>query len=670
MGNGILKGIQSMGKWVVILLGGAILAGLFGLSVATRATMDLYEHSYYLIDGLGYRIGAVLLCVVVLFVLRKYRIRWVPGKRTRILLTILVGVAMAAFVLRLGLVPRADQARVLKCAQDLEQGQFTEWDVGGYLYIYPYQNALVLAFFAVFKVFGAYSWIALQLANVLMFLASAFFLADTVRLLFGSHAVGAWSHVALLLFFPLALYVTFVYGTLIGLALLLCGLWLILRSLKIHRAVLGFLGALLVALSAVVRVMYLVPIVAVLIALLFFALKQRRLKPVAYVAAVVVFLIAGNAAVSWTIERMTGIPTNEGSPTVTRIAMGLQDSKLAPGWYNRYILNVYVENDYDEAATSAAAKASIRDSLRGFLADKKSAGEFFARKIASQWNNGTFQGIWNAQHRNMHFPSSGWMRSLFNETGFLFRLASHAGDMLLPAIWLGALLFLAFGFREHDVFSLMLVIAFIGGFFFSLIWEGKCHYTVTYVFMLIPCAVRGYQLAATRPMRPALPLGAPLAALACCVIVVIALAFPVGKAEKAYADMLWRTAGGAIPAGTYEITLADGRNLACEDGALTLTQGSGTIFVFEFGELRVDAEHLALEAKDGSSSKRDSTVELDHTENARMDQRWYMTAAEGGGYYIRFRETYVMTSLPDGRFALEEMTGDDDQRWYFTPTED
>ncbi len=577
---------------------------------------------------------------------------------------------MAAYVSLLSLHPRADQSHVIRCAEWLAEGDYAQWDEGGYLYVYPHQNALVLAFYAVVKIFGANSWLAIQFINIPLFVASAFCLADTAKLIFDSRTLGAWAYAALLLFFPLSMYVTFVYGTLVGLALSLAGLWLIVRALKGRSAAFGFLGAALAALSVLLRVNFLVPIIAFAIALFFYALRTRSAKPIAYVAALLVCLVGGRMLVSLTVERMTGRAVNEGNPAVTWIAMGFQDSsRRSAGWYNSYNLDTYVENGYDEARAEAQAVASIRLSLGGFLRDKKAGASFFARKIASQWNNSTFEGIAIAQNRRSEKPASDWVRSLLNESGFLYGALARAGDMLLPAIWLGALLFLALGYREHDVFSLVFVIAFIGGFFFSLIWEAKCQYVVAYVFMLIPCALRGYQLAIVRPARGALALATPIAAIA-CVAAAVAFVLPAGKSEKAYAALRWRAAGGAVPAGTYVLACGDGHRLLYDGDALSLSEDGGTPFEFGYGSLRADEYGMALEAEPGLDDREGAAVGMAKAMGSLAAQRWYADPAKGGGYYIRFGTGLVLTCEPDGGLALREPTGADHQTWYFTRTED
>ena len=91
----------------------------------------------------------------------------------------------------------------------------------------------------------------------------------------------------------------------------------------------------------------------------------------------------------------------EGLPMITYVAMGLQDGKCAPGWYNVYNYTVYVENQFIQENTIAAAKEKIIDIVRQYPQNITASVSFFIKKIVSQWNNPTygslFHLVWEAK---------------------------------------------------------------------------------------------------------------------------------------------------------------------------------------------------------------------------------------------------------------------------------
>ena len=80
-----------------------------------------------------------------------------------------------------------------------------------------------------------------------------------------------------------------------------------------------------------------------------------------------------------------------GNSKWAHIATGLQDTESAPGWYNTYNTETFVENKYDTDATAKASQENIRESLQHFAEDPEYAWSFFNRKWAIQWNNPTFE---------------------------------------------------------------------------------------------------------------------------------------------------------------------------------------------------------------------------------------------------------------------------------------
>lgn len=74
-----------------------------------------------------------------------------------------------------------------------------------------------------------------------------------------------------------------------------------------------------------------------------------------------------------------------GNTKWAHIAMGLQDTESAPGWYNTYNEATFVENNYDTHATAKVSQDNIKESLRHFAADPEYAWSFLTE-------NGQFCG--------------------------------------------------------------------------------------------------------------------------------------------------------------------------------------------------------------------------------------------------------------------------------------
>ena len=94
------------------------------------------------------------------------------------------------------------------------------------------------------------------------------------------------------------------------------------------------------------------------------------------------------------------------------VAMGLQDGKLAPGWYNGYYLGVYNE-DYDYEKSDAEFKTNVVNTLKNDLKDPSTGISRFSKKIQSEWNNPTFQSVWLVEEGNLKAITEGMGSTMY-----------------------------------------------------------------------------------------------------------------------------------------------------------------------------------------------------------------------------------------------------------------
>mgnify|MGYP000494323644 CR=1 FL=1 len=74
--------------------------------------------------------------------------------------------------------------------------------------------------------------------------------------------------------------------------------------------------------------------------------------------------------------------------------MGLNESYMAPGWYNNIALSLYTSNNCDIDAAESQAWSDINSRLNKMKNDSEYAINFFGNKILSQWNEPSYESIW------------------------------------------------------------------------------------------------------------------------------------------------------------------------------------------------------------------------------------------------------------------------------------
>ncbi|MBS4827834.1 MAG: hypothetical protein KH128_01965 [Firmicutes bacterium] len=166
--------------------------------------------------------------------------------------------------------------------------------------------------------------------------------------------------------------------------------------------------------------------------------------------------------------------------------MGLQDGKMAPGWWNGYNNQVYLNNNFQYDTTKKAVIEEIFHTVKSYTEDIGATISFFVKKIASEWNNPTFQTLWMMSERE---GKSGLDWLIYGNGKIIYTVVVN---ILQSWILIGSFLFAILRKKNGTWEETLLVITFIRGFIFHLFWEAKEIYTLPFLVLLIPLSIVGY----------------------------------------------------------------------------------------------------------------------------------------------------------------------------------
>lgn len=414
-----------------------------------------------------------------------------------------------AFVLGLGwvfasrTVPIGEAANLSGFAGGFLQGDYSPLE--GYLRLFPFQLGYTAFLQGLYALFGAGNFLAAQLVNVAALAVCYHLLVRLAQLLLADDGAACLLCVMLPGCVVPVLYTTFLYPILIGLALALGGMVCAARFVRGGRWSF-FAGAVgLCALAVVFKSNYQIVAVAVFLMLLAHTLQSSGGQPAGkWLRAGGWRLLAGLCAFGLCVglamqpvygyyRAKSGVDTvGSGTPAAAWVAMGLQDSILAPGWFNHYTYTALYEGEMDAAKTSQNAMGSIRQSVKGFAQHPPGAAYFFYKKAVSQWNEPTCGALvtsFNAEDEaRPRLPAA---RAVYS--GAVARpLLQGWMDAYHLVVYIGAALGLWLGRKKLDIPALMPALVVVGGFVFHMVWEGKSQYIVQYYFLVIPYAAYGY----------------------------------------------------------------------------------------------------------------------------------------------------------------------------------
>lgn len=464
--------------------------------------VDIDEITFYekdsIIRNIITIIISIILCILIAFGLSKCnseKNKFITKTIKKIAITIAViwTIFSIIWILSTQLKPRADQHYVMNTARNIANGNYSDFEKGSYMDIYPDQSGIVMFMFLVGMFLGKYNYVAIQLLNVVGMLISYYYIYKICNIIFKekSRIEKYIILISMFLYIQMAFYTTFVYGNIFGLMFSLIGIYFELSYFeenKIFRIIISFIC---ISLSIIMKANYLVTLLAMLGLLIYEAIFKNKYKYFLLVIVLIAFYIVGNKLVVFSIEKTTNKQLSAGVPKLAWIEMGLQEGGFASGWYNEYNRKVYLMNNCDTKETEMAIKEDFKNTVKKHSENPKEFVQYIKEKIVSQWVNPTFQCFWVNQNRKTNIDIPKWAQSIIKEEGSYKYLVEYM-DIMQTIILFGTLFYIINNFKEIEFKKLIFAIVFIGGFLFHILWEAKCQYTITYFILLIPYSVIGY----------------------------------------------------------------------------------------------------------------------------------------------------------------------------------
>lgn len=435
------------------------------------------------------------ICTAAVYILRRM-LEHISVRRVTAVLTAWVLVFGLAFVCSAKLQPSEDSYVVTFFARQAAQGDFSYYKE--YFTFFPYQFGFVLYEELVFRAFNlvlptapeGFSALVLQGLNVVYLAVSYAAVIACTGHITKNAAVQKITAVLLLFFLPGVLFTTYMYGTIPGFACAVCAVLAFLRFHENGRIMDGALCAVLTALAVCLKLNCLIFFVALVIVWLVLLVKKPGWKSALCLALTVAAVLAAKDAPQRIYERRSGNDYGGGVPRLCWMAMGVSEGKSCSGWYERaYTTDVYAATGYDPAATAETARETIAARVEYFRQNPRECERFFSRKLLSQWNEPTYQGLWTNQVRK-NYSEPGKLYELICQR-FARRL-TQLMNYFQQLVFLGFTLGLVLLWRKKDIKAALFPLIILGGLLYHLLFEAKSQYALSYIILMIPVAAYGF----------------------------------------------------------------------------------------------------------------------------------------------------------------------------------
>lgn len=296
----------------------------------------------------------------------------------------------------------------------------------------------------------------------------------------------------------------------------------------------GFGSILFLTLSVMLRKNSLIPVIAVLLVLLFEALRpgrngKMRLGLLIMAVCLAVTSVGILPLVQKCYEKKAGNTLSSGVTAMSYLAMGMQEASRGCGWYNGFNIDTYDTAGMDTALANEISRLAIDERLTYFREHPGYTADFYLHKHLSQWADGTYAsrqatlatyGGRSAFFKEVYEGSlsegyiewcNAWQNVLY--LGVLVfcigslknrrksKVVGHMADQTAGytagctadhmadqhgADWHGAD---RLGADRHGADRLYIyvgLIAVLGGFLFHTFWEANSRYIFSYSLLLMP----------------------------------------------------------------------------------------------------------------------------------------------------------------------------------------
>lgn len=329
---------------------------------------------------------------------------------------------------------------------------------------------------------------------------------------------------------PMIMYSSFVYGEIPSFAALSVGCYLLLRLLgsgtaphMLCRIIFTGLGSILfLTLSVMLRKNSLIPIIAVLLVLLFEALRfgrsvRSRLCLLGMAVCLAVTSVGILPLVQKCYEKKAGNTLSSGVTAMSYLAMGMQEASRGCGWYNGFNIDTYDTAGMDTALANEISRLAIDERLAYFREHPGYTADFYLHKHLSQWADGTYAS------RQATLATYGGRSAFFKEVyeGSLSGGYIEWCNAWQNVLYLGVMVFCidslnkrrkskvaghmtdqmsghtaectadqmadqTAGCTADRLYIYVGLIAVLGGFLFHTFWEANSRYIFSYSLLLMP----------------------------------------------------------------------------------------------------------------------------------------------------------------------------------------
>ena len=202
-------------------------------------------------------------------------------------------------------------------------------------------------------------------------------------------------------------------------------------------------------------------------------------------------MLAALAAVTAWYAQKGGVTFRANVSMWARLAMGMQESPIAAGWYNNYTERFF-SADVTAEQEKAQALADIGAQLCRMRENPAAALAFYREKLLTQWLEPACDMLWSGQLSEKAGRYTGVIRGIYGAPGALRGWMEGYMDAMQTAVYALAAVGGVCALRKKGGAALLMIpVTMLGGALYHLIFEAKAQYAYPYMVYMLPLAAAG-----------------------------------------------------------------------------------------------------------------------------------------------------------------------------------
>ena len=429
------------------------------------------------------------------------------GKKVKIgfiiLALILYAIVQIVWISQSVATPYADSEQLIVIAKEIINGNGLSEYCTNYMAYYSQQIPLVAIIVMIFKIFNTTNFLVFEYLNVICNIFTILGLYFITRRISKEHKCNkVLFFVISLTFIPIVMLVTFVYGDFLGLPFAVWSIYFIMKYEKTGKIRNAIITGVLISIACMLRMNYFIFAIAIGIYLFINILdkknKKDTIKGIGILVLLILMIMIPSNIIKSVYTKKYNLPTEKSFSTVPYLYMGMSEGDYANGWYNNQMGDTvyHLMNDKKEQAIalSEEVKNNLSDRTKYLLQNPIYTAKFYIKKLITTWAEPTLEyGFYNTKcpeeiNIEEHFVANHVLNGRFYELSKIYQKA------LVYIIFIGGAITAIENRKKLDKEILLLILTFLGGFGFHILWETKSRYIIPYIIILIPVSIVGIDI--------------------------------------------------------------------------------------------------------------------------------------------------------------------------------